>query len=422
MNGFAFIDPAPAVQIHEGEYGRLLGYPPGRRLEGRARELSLQARVWYAAHGRPWLCAWELERLRLTVDDLEIAGRTLHSSRLRNLWLRAEVNAGVLVAASAGVECEQQAGELWRAGKSDEYFFLQTLGAAAVERLIADAGARICAWAEGRGMAALAHYSPGYTGWRIEDQHPLFELASDRAPGGFPGPLELLASGMLAPAKSQLALVGITPRIDLARAIPDLIPCEACAFPACRYRRAPYRHDAWNPDPQVRNPSPAMVTPVGPWPYSFREKTLRKWAGEHLRLTTSPAGETTAVFRYHGTTCSNLGRPLEFQYVVRLGPREEGRKVMGLACAPAPGDEGHRSMCGYLRAGERLLAEVAAEKPLLGRPLAEALSWKRASQPAGCYCDRSSRDHKWGLVFEVIHFALSQPSAAWPACGPIQTI
>jgi hypothetical protein len=34
--------------------------------------------------------------------------------------------------------------------------------------------------------------------------------------------------------------------------------------------------------------------------------------------------------------------------------------------------------------------------------------WKRQFSPAGCYCDSFSREHKWGLVLEVIHYALAQ--------------
>jgi hypothetical protein len=28
------------------------------------------------------------------------------------------------------------------------------------------------------------------------------------------------------------------------------------------------------------------------------------------------------------------------------------------------------------------------------------------ASPAGCYCDAASRQHKWGLVLETIHYAL----------------
>jgi hypothetical protein len=28
--------------------------------------------------------------------------------------------------------------------------------------------------------------------------------------------------------------------------------------------------------------------------------------------------------------------------------------------------------------------------------------------PAGCYCEPDSRQHKWGLVLETIHYALAR--------------
>ena len=32
-------------------------------------------------------------------------------------------------------------------------------------------------------------------------------------------------------------------------------------------------------------------------------------------------------FRYEGTTCRNMGRPILFDYTVKLGPREEGYPI-----------------------------------------------------------------------------------------------
>jgi hypothetical protein len=63
-------------------------------------------------------------------------------------------------------------------------------------------------------------------------------------------------------------------------------------------------------------------------------------------------------------------------------------------------------MCAYLDNPQKLMGSIAGEKPLLGRPLNEVLAWPRPTSPAGCYCDADSRAHKWGLVFEVIHYAL----------------
>jgi hypothetical protein len=52
------------------------------------------------------------------------------------------------------------------------------------------------------------------------------------------------------------------------------------------------------------------------------------------------------------------------------------------------------------------MAAIEREKPLLGQPLASVLAWRRQASPAGCYCDAASREHKWGLVLETIHYAL----------------
>jgi len=43
------------------------------------------------------------------------------------------------------------------------------------------------------------------------------------------------------------------------------------------------------------------------------------------------------------------------------------------------------------------------------------LSWRRAACAAGCYCEPSSREHKWGLVLETIHYALVQMELAQDA-------
>ena len=44
---------APDINVSEHEYIRLLGYPRNWVLEGRAQELAVWARQWYAANGKP---------------------------------------------------------------------------------------------------------------------------------------------------------------------------------------------------------------------------------------------------------------------------------------------------------------------------------------------------------------------------------
>jgi hypothetical protein len=415
---FELIDVNPGVIVQESEYRRLLGYPADYVPNGPARELAGWARQWYREHGKPWVYARQIDRLETEGDSLQIGPRRFSSQQLREQWIAAHAHSAVLVAVSAGIGCEEMAGQLWREGKPDEYFFLETYGSAVVEALVVAAGGRICAWAEGQGMAALPHYSPGYSGRDISDQAGLFDLIRGGTDCDLPSSLRVLESGMLQPKKSLLAVIGITRSVDTVRSLARLIPCETCSLPGCAYRRVPYRRPLprledvrrLQPLREGRGPGElvALPAPTSPPPYSVNARALRKWSRERLKLLFAPDGSVDARFRYEGTTCSNLGRPLEFDYQVRLQPSSEGYQIVETRCVPAPGDTGHTCMCEYLADAQSLMRSIAAEHPLSGRPLDEVLTWERPASPAGCYCDAAGRRHKWGLVLEVIHYALGQ--------------
>ena len=374
-------DPNPPVEVLPAEYFRLLGYPRGRAPEGRAGELAAWARDWYAENGRPWIYAREAD----TVDG-EFEGERFSSAKLQQSLERAGAHSVMLAAVSAGPEAEDEAQRLWREEKPDEYFFLEMFSGAVVEHLITALGARLCDRAEKMGMAVLPHYSPGYPDWDIADQPRLLALLKRRP---VPGCLEALDSGALRPKKSLIAVFGLTRQRDRVARLTDLQPCENCSLTPCAYRRAPFRGDS-------------------PVRYSVNPKALRRWAAERLRLEPRPEGHVLATFRYDGTTCSNMGRPLAFDYKVLLGPEEHGYPICEQSCMPAPGDTGHMQMCQYLADPETLMSAIAREKPLRGRRLEEVLSWNRPAAPSGCYCDAAARDHKWGLVLETIHFKLNE--------------
>ena len=71
--------------------------------------------------------------------------------------------------------------------------------------------------------------------------------------------------------------------------------------------------------------------------YSVSRKALQRWSQDRLTLERRDDGCTTALFRYEGTTCTNMGRPLHFHYHVTLGAREEGYPILEQWCRPAPG-------------------------------------------------------------------------------------
>ena len=201
-----------------------------------------------------------------------------------------------------------------------------------------------------------------------------------------PGHLEALPSGALRPRKSLLAVFGLTRETAGVRPLSELVPCRNCTFAPCQYRRMPYLA-----------PLPA---------HQVNLKALRRWAQERLTLDHRGDGSVDATFRYEGTTCTNMGLGLAFDYRVRLGPRDQGYPIREQHCAPAAGDTGHTFMCRYLDQRDTLMTAIEHEKPLLGRPLRDVLTWTRPACAAGCYCDSDARLHKWGLVLETIQYAL----------------
>jgi hypothetical protein len=417
------VDTMPEINVQPAEYKRLLGYPRGREISERAKELADAARAWYMQHAKPWVYAREVENLALgDGHTVNLDGAGFSSKRLHQTLAQAEAHGAVLVAVGAGAEAEAEAQRLWREEKPDEYFFLEIFGSAVVEHLLEVTGARLCGWSEGRGMAVLPHYSPGYPEWDVSQQPRLLELIRSTRQH----PLTTLAameSGMLRPKKSQLAVFGLTRSTERTRRLTDLTPCENCSLSRCQYRRAPYiRAAEWssseaasvnparrtNGETAARPPVAVQVPLTVPAKYCTSQKALKRWADERLVLQVRDDGSVEALFRYEGTTCSNMGRAIKFDYTVHLGPREQGYPITMQRCEPTQGDDGYRYMCRYMNNAEHLMVAIDQEKPLLGQRLNDVLAWQRPMAAAGCYCEPSSRKHKWGLVLETIHYALAQ--------------
>ena len=253
---FELTETHPPLDVQEAEYRRLLGYPKNHALTARARELADTARNWFSQNGRPWIYAREIESLELQNEKLRLDGHEFYSKRLRDSFAEAGAHRAMLVAVSAGKECEERARQLWQESKPDEYFFLEIFGSAVVEYLVTLANGRICGWADQRQMAALPHFSPGYSGWDVADQVKLWSLFRRSDGRGFPGELDVFDTGMLRPKKSLLAVVGLTRNLEIARRFARLIPCESCALPGCRYRRAAYRRAPAALEEIRRQPAP----------------------------------------------------------------------------------------------------------------------------------------------------------------------
>jgi hypothetical protein len=413
------VDQQPDVTVPPAEYARLLGYPRHHPVEGRARDLAEWAQAWYVEHAQPWIYARQIDDVQLSAGSVEIDGAKFDSQPLADLLTKGGAESVVLAAVSAGPQGEAQARQAWLSHKPDEYYFLEVYGSALVEHLITTAGARLCAWADDRRMAVLPHYSPGYPQWDVVEQRRLFALIERSCRRALPGQLDVLESGMLRPKKSQLAVFGLTRQTDGVRRLSELVPCEHCCLASCQYRRVAYRGSSRFSCGELSRLGPASVEApdtTAPLtvaaPYAVNAKALRTWAQNRLSLERRDDGTINARFRFDGTTCTNMGRPLSFDYWVQLGPRSLGYPIEQQSCRPAPGDDGHRHMCRYLDDGEPWLKTIDDDRPLAGQRLDDVLVWSRPASSAGCYCDSDSRQHKWGLVLETIHYALAEQESA----------
>src|SRR5277367_4842882 len=106
---FELTETNPPVNVQDAEYQRLLGYPRNHALAGRPRELADAARKWFAENGRPWIYAREIGALELREGKLHIAGNEFSSRQLHDLFATSQAHSAVLVAVSAGKECEEMA-------------------------------------------------------------------------------------------------------------------------------------------------------------------------------------------------------------------------------------------------------------------------------------------------------------------------
>ena len=144
-----------------------------------------------------------------------------------------------------------------------------------------------------------------------------------------------------------------------------------------------------------------------------QRQSAERWADERLTLASRADGTSTRTFRYEGTTCTQHGPGAALRLSRQARPaRRRVIRSAQQACAPAPATTGTRFMCRYMNNAEHLMVAIDHEKPLLGQPLNDVLTWHAPGARRRLLLRAGSRKHKWGLVLETIHYALAKSDAA----------
>ena len=149
------------------------------------------------------------------------------------------------------------------------------------------------------------------------------------------------------PKKSLLAVFGVTRHVERVRPLTDLSPCENCSYRTCQFRRAPYRRARQPANPELAvlagaNDDAADAEAVADRATldpsascTVNRKALTRWRDERLSMRRAEDGSVEALFRYEGTTCTNMGRALRFQCESRSVRR--ARAIRFASCtAPQP--------------------------------------------------------------------------------------
>ena len=280
-------DTSSDVDVQPAEYLRLLGYPRGWVLEGRAPELADWA--------RDVVCAATDDRGSTHAASAPFASAmtpsssktcSFNSTRLRSTLQRA----GADRARSGRRQCRAGArrggaGALARR-KAGRVFFSR--GVRLGGRRTSgddDRCAIMCAGRTERRRRSCPHYSPGYPEWAIDEQPSLLELirrprprrGACRSAGVRNAAAEEIAACRLrCHARSSIASVALT----------ELSPCENCSFaslpvPPCALSpraqvldlRVAARSRRCRAEPAERDAN-----------YSVSLKALQRWSQERLTL------------------------------------------------------------------------------------------------------------------------------------------
>ncbi len=389
---------AEPITVPAAEWKRHLCTPAGEPLSEDAQAGVERALAWVNEHSRPWSFVSEPIDLAMEDDRIRLADGTEFTSRaLAEKLQLGQAYSAMVVACGAGPSVSAEIQRLWDAERPDEAFFLNAAAAAVTEQLLLRSRKSICDRAEPTGLAALSHYSPGYDGWNLGDQRALLDLLAAQPAWPSAAQLNLLDSGMLRPEHSQLALFGLGPSAVVRALEPSAMPCARCGMDPCSHRRAPFAGDA-----------PALAVPAADADtegrYAYPDKALRRWSRELLTIDSRGDQSVQATFRPDCNTCSNMGVPFGFVYSIELGPRRDGHPIRKLACQPSDSD--YQSMCSCLEDPEGFPGEMVSVPGFTGQPLGQALEWNPVVEPAGCLCRQPSRDHKWKIALQTVHYKL----------------
>lgn len=133
----------------------------------------------------------------------------------------------VFFIATIGDGPEKLAAKLMADGDYPEGYMADLLASAMTESLAEFVQEEVTLMAGEQGLKASNRYSPGYCGWKVEQQCHLFALFDQNSCG-----ILLTDSFLMHPVKSVSGVIGLGKDLPFSRH-----SCEICDMKSCAYRR-----------------------------------------------------------------------------------------------------------------------------------------------------------------------------------------
>jgi hypothetical protein len=220
---FAFADTRPTCADVE----KVLGYPPGAAsapVVATTQELLQSTEdLWSIEGGCVVYPAISLDRSQHHID---IRGVTFDVGKVVCGQLTGAEAMAVFVC-TAGSGIEHMSRRLMSSGDPFTGFIADTLGSLVVENAMDRVQAQLALAMQARGLRITERYSPGYCGWRVDEQKNLFSLL----PPDFCG-VRLTESALMQPIKSVSGFIGLGATVTRRP-----YTCRLCDLEDCLYRR-----------------------------------------------------------------------------------------------------------------------------------------------------------------------------------------
>ncbi len=163
----------------------------------------------------------DLERSVLIIEDIQFRPGRVILNQIK------QANKLALFVCTAGNKISEQAQEELSEGDPVAGYILDLLGSLTVEAAIEDMQNDLETIHSKEGSSISNRFSPGYCGWKVEEQHKLFSLF----PEGFTE-ITLTSGALMNPIKSVSGLIGIGSNVER-----KAYTCSFCDDTNCLYRK-----------------------------------------------------------------------------------------------------------------------------------------------------------------------------------------